>query len=137
MALPPQKFREIVFQILYSKSFPYEQDEITSMLMKELKVAKKAVIQAKEKAEQVTLKFSEIDQKIETLSDNYTFERISRVEKTILRLGAYELLFDLSLPFKVVFAEAVRLTKKFGTNESAQFVNAILDRIHKEALCTV
>ncbi len=138
MALPPQKFREIVFQILYIESFPFSQEEeIISMLMKELKVTKKAVMQAKEKAKEISLKLPEIDQKIEKLSDNYTFERISRVEKTILRLAAYELLFDASLPSQVAFAEASRLTKKFGTKESAQFVNAILDRIHTGNACLV
>lgn len=129
MALPPQKFREIVFQILFSADFPLpETGQTALMLMNELKVTKKAVLEAGEKVKQIHAKLPLIDEKISSFSTDYTFERISRVEKAILRLGLYELLFDPSLPPLVAIAEAIRLTRKFGTPESAQFVNAILDR---------
>ena len=133
MALPPQKFREIVFQILYSTDFPgLDREETSLMLMNELKVTKKTVLLAKEKVENILLKQSGIDEKITLYSTDYSFDRISRVEKTILRLGVYEILFDTTLPPLVAIAEAIRLTRKFGTPESAQFVNAILDRVYKQ-----
>ena len=139
MALPPQKFREIVFQMLYSTDFPCpDREETERMLMGELKVTRKAVLTAREKVDQIAVKQGEIDEKISLYSTEYSFERISRVEKTVLRLGLYELMFDPSLPPLVVIAEAIRLTRKFGTPESAQFVNAILDREYKNlgtALC--
>ena len=129
MALPPQKFREIVFQILFSSDFPLPEIEQTAkMLMAELKVTKKAVFEAGEKVKQINANLPSIDEKISAFSTDYTFERISRVEKTILRLGLYEILFDDSIPPLVAIAEAIRLTRKFGTPESAQFVNAILDK---------
>jgi N utilization substance protein B len=71
-----------------------------------------------------------IDEKITSLSPDYSFARISRVEKTILRLGVYEILFDDLIPPLVAISEAIRLTRKFGTPESARFVNAILDRVY-------
>lgn len=133
MALPPQKFREIVFQLLYSTDFPNpEAEETALMLMGELKVTKKAVMQARERAEHIKEKISSIDEQITIFSTEYSFDRISRVEKNILRLGVYEMLYDESLPPLVVIAEAIRLTRKFGTPESAQFVNAILDRLYKK-----
>lgn len=133
MALPPQKFREIVFQMLYSSDFPSpEGDETALMLMGELKVTKKAVLTAKERVEQILLRQSEIDEKISLYSTEYAFDRISRVEKTILRLGIFELQFDTELPPLVSISEAIRLTRKFGTPESSQFVHAILDRVYKE-----
>ncbi len=139
MALPPQKFREIVFQMLYSTDFPCpDREETERMLMGELKVTRKAVLSAREKVDQISVKQAEIDEKISLYSTEYSFDRISRVEKTVLRLGLYELMFDPSLPPLVVIAEAIRLTRKFGTPESAQFVNAILDREYKSlgtALC--
>ncbi len=135
MALPPQKFREIVFQILYSASFPVPETEETAlMLMNELKVTKKSVLEANEKVKKIEAKLPEIDEKIGAHATEYSFDRISRVEKTILRLGLYELLFDSSLPPLVAIAEAIRLTRKFGTPESSHFVNAILDRIYKSSL---
>jgi N utilization substance protein B len=135
MALPPQKFREIVFQILYSSDFPGPETEETAlMLMGELKVTKKSVLEANEKVKQIDSKLIEIDEKIATYSTDYSFDRISRVEKTILRLSIYELLFETSLPPLVAIAEAIRMTRKFGTPESAHFVNAVLDRVYKKYL---
>lgn len=135
MALPPQKFREIVFQILYSAGFPVPETEETAlMLMNELKVTKKAVLEAHAKVKQIESKLPLIDEKIGAYSTGYSFERISRVEKTILRLSLHELLFEPSLPSLVSIAEAIRLTRKFGTPESAHFVNAILDRVYKSFL---
>ena len=133
MALPPQKFREIVFQILYSSDFPSPETEETAlMLMNELKVTKKSVLEANCKVAKINANLEIIDAKITACSPDYTFERISRAEKTSLRLGLYEILFESELPPLVSIAEAIRLTRKFGTPESAQFVNAILDRIYKE-----
>jgi N utilization substance protein B len=134
MPLPPQKFREAVFQLLYSSDFLCENSEETmDMLMAELKITRKAVSQARAMVEQIFNKIPEIDAKIADASTEYRVDRISRVEKTILRLGLYELLCQASLPHPIVMAEAIRLTRKFGTPESAQFVNAILDRVYIES----
>ncbi len=103
------------------------------MLMAELKITRKAVSQARAMVEQIFNKIPEIDAKIADASTEYRVDRISRVEKTILRLGLYELLCQASLPHPIVMAEAIRLTRKFGTPESAQFVNAILDRVYIES----
>ncbi len=135
MSLPPQKFREIVFQILFSAGFePYGLDETALMLMGELKVTKRAVREASERASEVLAKLVEIDKKISDASHEYQFDRISSAEKCALRLGLFELLYDPSLPPKVAIAEAIRLTRKFGTPESGHFVNAILDAVYKHEL---
>ena len=110
MSLPPQKFREIVFQILYSSDFSASDGEETAlMLMGELKVTKKSVLLALERVGQIGAKLTEIDEKITSASTEYSFERISRVEKTILRLGLFELLFDSSIPPLVAIAEAIQI----------------------------
>ena len=56
-------------------------------------------------------------------------ERMSRVDRNILRLGACELVAFRDVPVKVVINEAVELAKRFGTAESSAFVNGVLDRI--------
>ena len=133
MSLPPQKYREIVFQILYSREFPAsDAAETALMLMGELKVTKKSVLSANERVEAIEEKRILIDETISLASTEYTFDRISRVEKTVLRLGVYEILHDPAIPPLVAIAEAIRLTRKFGTPESAQFVNAILDQVYKK-----
>jgi N utilization substance protein B len=132
MPLPPQKFREIVFQLLFSAAFDVEALDYTAlMLMGELKVTKRAALDACGRARQVLSRLDEIDEKIRAASQEYQFERISSAEKCALRLGFFEILFDSSLPNKVAIAEAIRLTRKFGTPESADFVNAILDTVYR------
>ncbi len=133
MALPPQKFREIVFQLLYSQDFtPIDPAESIPFMMHELKVTKRSMLDAHDRINKILEKYPEIDRNIEASSISYSFDRISRVEKTILRIGVFELLFDDAIPGKVAIAEAIRLSRKFGTPESAHFVNAILDDIYKK-----
>lgn len=135
MALPQQKFREIVFQVLYCLELGGSaEDEIISLIMKELQVTKRSVRQAYEQVGKIIEKQQKIDDTIRAISTSYTFERIQTVEKNILRLSIYELLFDDQIPKKVIIAEGMRLARKFGTPESASFVNALLDAVYKETL---
>ena len=70
-----------------------------------------------------------IDQLIAADSKNWRIDRMSRVDRNILRLGACELVGFRDVPVKVVINEAVELAKRFGTAESSAFVNGVLDRI--------
>lgn len=133
MALPPQKFREIVLQVLFSRDFiPGEEEEMIPFMMNELKVTKRIMLDVHARVDSILAKLDSIDDEIRTASTEYSFERISRVERTILRLGLFELHFDTALPAKVVIAEAIRLCRKFGTPESASYINAILDGVYKQ-----
>ena len=71
----------------------------------------------------------EVDDLIAAASKNWRIDRMSRVDRNILRLGACELLAFRDVPTKVVINEAVELAKRFGTAESPAFVNGVLDRI--------
>lgn len=70
-----------------------------------------------------------IDERITTASKNWRLERMSRVDRNLLRLGTYELMFREDVPRAVILDEAVELAKSFGTDESPSFVNGVLDRI--------
>ena len=74
----------------------------------------------------------EIDQMISTHASNWEINRMAVVDRNILRLGAYELLYRDDVPPKVCLNEAIELAKRFGDEESSRFVNGILDTIHKE-----
>ncbi len=76
-----------------------------------------------------TERAKQIDDLIATSSKNWRLERMSRVDRNILRLGACELVAFKDVPVKVVINEAVELAKRFGTAESSAFVNGVLDRI--------
>ena len=131
MAIPQAKFREIVFQLLYSFDMAQADDEdMIAMMMPQLEVTKNNILDALVRRKEVQEKFEEIDQLIAQTSESYEFERIPCIERNILRLGIFELLFS-SIPHKVAIAEAIRLTRKFATPEAATFVNAILDKLYQ------
>jgi N utilization substance protein B len=134
MALPQQKTREIIFQLLYSYDLGKAQStDMLPLLMKELAVTRKAIRDAQEKVDSILSKQTQIDDLIAKTSYSYAFERIQSVERNILRVGIFELLYDKSIPPKVAISEAMRLARKFSTPESATFVNAILDSIYKSS----
>jgi len=72
---------------------------------------------------------AKLDELIGASSKNWRIDRMSRVDRNILRLGACELVAFPDVPVKVVINEAVELAKRFGTAESSAFVNGVLDRI--------
>lgn len=134
MSLPAQKFREAVFQMLYSFDIGHGgEDDMIDLIMQELAITKKTAKEAFLRTQKIREKLPEIDAMISKTSISYTFERIQSVERNILRLGLYELFFDNIIPSKVALAEALRLARKFGTRESASFVNAILDALYKQS----
>lgn len=134
MPLPQQKFREVVFQMLYSHDLSQHQgEEVGDLLMNELAITRRSVRQAAMRVAKVWVVLPELDSHISRTSHAYAFDRIQAIERNILRLGVYELLMDEQIPPKVAISEAMRLSKKFGTPESVLFVNAILDAIYKES----
>lgn len=132
MAVPQEKQREIVFQMLYGYDIGRaNEEELLNLLMKELSVTKKAVLDAQDRVRHIAAILPELDQMVNAACKSYQFDRIQTVERNILRLGLYEIFFDDQIPAKVAISEAIRLTRKFGTPESAGFVNAILDSLYK------
>lgn len=135
MVVPQRKFREIVFQMVFSQDLNESIDfkTITSLL-DQLTVTKKTLRQAHVRMQSVFEKQDEIDELTSLCSKSYDFKRISCVERNILRLGVFELLHDEEIPPKVTLSEAVRLSRKFGTPEGGAFVNAVLDTIYQKQI---
>lgn len=69
---------------------------------------------------------SEIDDIIRPIAPEWPIEQIARVDRVILRIGVYELMFDTQVPPKVVINEAVELAKAFGGENSSKFINGVL-----------
>ncbi len=74
----------------------------------------------------------EIDERIRRYCENYEFRRISPVDRNVLRLAIYEMLYRDDIPPVVSINEAIELAKTFGGAESGRFVNGILDRVRKD-----
>ncbi len=69
------------------------------------------------------------DAQIKKASQNWRLERMTRVDRNVLRMGAWELIARVDVPRAVILDEAVEVAKRFGTEESGAFVNGVLDRI--------
>ena len=74
----------------------------------------------------------EIDRLIEQCSENWRLDRMSVIDRNILRMAAFELLYCEEIPPKVTLNEAIDLGKRYGSGDSGSFINGILDRIQNE-----
>lgn len=77
---------------------------------------------------------NEIDALIIKNLENWDFNRLKLVDKAILRLGTYSLLFQQDTDPRIVINEAVSIARTYGTDDSFKFVNAVLDSIKRECL---
>ncbi len=75
----------------------------------------------------------ELDALIVRYSEHWRLERMTVVDRNLLRLAAFELLYQPKIPPKVVIHEAVELAKRYGSEDSGAFINGILDQIQKGA----
>ena len=85
----------------------------------------------RQKYERIIEHLDELDEKIDNAAKGWSISRIGKVELTVLRLGAYEMLYDDDIPVGVAIDEAVELSKKFGQDNSGSFVNGILATLAK------
>ena len=125
--------RAYALQLLYARDGDPSTDVATAAVQWvsefDLDIDPAAQAFARELVTAAVARGAEIDELIVSSSKNWRIERMSRVDRNILRLGACELLAFRDVPVKVVINEAVELAKKFGTAESSAFVNGVLDRI--------
>jgi transcription antitermination factor NusB len=130
------KAREYVLQMLYQVDITrgnwqeifenfwlsHEQEDISA----ELKAFSAELLEG------VVGHLPQIDEKISKYAANWQLERMAFVDRNIMRLGCFELLFRSDIPPKVAINEAVELAKKYSGLESGKFVNAILDQVKIE-----
>lgn len=74
----------------------------------------------------------EIDASITAHLENWTLDRLSSIDRNILRFATCELLYFLDIPLNVTINEAIEIAKKFSLEESATFINGVLDKIAKK-----
>lgn len=77
-------------------------------------------------------KKKEIDEKISTVAENWQVYRMAVIDRNVLRIGTYELLYMEDIPPKVTINEAIDLAKRYSTAESGAFVNGILDKLRSQ-----
>ncbi len=126
------KARECAFQILYQWEISREPIERVTGLFWQVRSGTAAM---KAMAERLATgahgRIEELDAAIAEAAANWRLDRIASVDRTILRLGAYELAAEPETPAAVVLDEAVELAKRFGEADSPAFVNGVLDAIRR------
>ncbi len=125
--------REIALQLLYQQDLNPEQAEDVRLrfINGRLKYDRKLVDFARSLLDGVKQHQAELDRRLELTARNWRLARMSATDRNVLRLGAYEIMFG-DTPDRVAINEAIELAKRYGTNNSAQFVNGVLDRLMKE-----
>lgn len=77
-------------------------------------------------------RMEELDEIIDRFASGWSIDRLAPVDRNILRMSIFELMYYEETPAEVVINEAVELSKKYGTDNAPSFVNGILDRLWKE-----
>lgn len=101
------------------------------LLCDNFEVNKKSVPYARELVEGITERLDEINDKIAESAVNWRLSRMSVLDRNIIRLAAYEMLFKDDVPARVAIDEAIELAKRYCTDDSPSFINGILDAILK------
>ena len=124
--------RELAMKVLYK----YEEGDVDSpmaltKLLDEKKYNDADKTFCRTLVETTISNLVEIDQEIITVLKNWSYDRISVIDKTILRLGACEVLFFEDIPPQVSINEAIEIGKKYGGTDSSRFINGVLDAVKK------
>ena len=120
--------RELALQALYQFEVSGESVGALKAFFEQTDAGERAKAFANELLAGVRERQEQIDQLIAGASEHWRFERLSRVDLNVLRIASYELLAH-NAPTNVVLDEAIEIARRFGTEESATFVNGILDQI--------
>lgn len=127
-----REIREEVFLLLFQNELSgIDIDETTEACEEAFEMEKsgEAVATAKKIAE----KYSELDEIIGKYSEKREVSRISKVNKTILRLAVYEILYCPNIPAKVAANEAVELSKKYAEKQDSAFINGVIGSFIKDS----
>lgn len=121
--------RAVAFQVIYQDDLnPRNNPAITDDLIEKRLRSDEQRAFARELVSGTRLNRTVIDATIEQAAANWSLTRMAATDRNVLRLGVYELVFGTT-PQRVAIDEAVDLAKRYGTAQSGQFVNGILDRV--------
>src|SRR4051794_29797401 len=121
--------REIALQVLYQaeQNPGLAADEIGRFVERRLRGDRKLCEFAETLIAGVHANQPRIDALISEVAENWRLDRMAAIDRNILRLGAFEMLYCPDVPTKVAINEALELAKRYSTAQSSRFVNGILD----------
>jgi len=123
--------REIALQVLYQteQNPGHDAAEVRRFIHRRLLGDRRLVELAEGLIAGVQANKPRLDALITEVAENWRLDRMAAIDRNILRLGAYEMLFRPEVPTKVAINEALELAKRYSTAQSSRFVNGILDRL--------
>ena len=128
-----RKSRELVLQALYQEELVGQTGLLDfEVFCSHFQVNKKAIPYAKKLLHGVQEKQEAINLLIRKYAENWRLERMSVIDRNILRLAVYELHYQDDVPTSVAINEAVEIAKRYSTDDSGPFINGILDSMAKE-----
>lgn len=128
-----RKGRELAVQALYQLEIRNESaPDILAAFWEQCEAGPRARRFALDLVEGVRRARQEIDAAIEGACENWKLDRLSTVDLSVLRVATYELMYTPEVPTSVVLDEAIEVARRFGTTDSAAFVNGVLDRIAEQ-----
>ena len=126
--------RVIALQTLYEyDTAQHIPDEVLQRHAEERHLQPRVVEYAQELVTGVCNHLAEIDAHIQSAAQEWPLQQMARIDKNILRLAIYEILFNNTVPAKAAINEAVELAKLFGSNTSSRFINGVLGTIFNRA----
>jgi len=130
MLMRRSRAREVALQLLFQFDFnsTVERTVIDQFLHDRLRDPESEKF-GRELVDGVMLNRDAIDVQLAQLAENWRIPRMAAVDRNVLRLGAYELLFRPDIPVPAAINEAVELARRYGSKDSPAFVNGILDKV--------
>ena len=126
------RMREAVFKAIFQMDFSGNDPEGELENFFEKWFDEKLKEDARRYVRGIKENLEKIDKIISSKLEKWTIDRLSAVDRNVLRLGTYELLNEMDIPMEVTLDEMIELAKKYGTENSGKFVNGVLDKIAKE-----
>ncbi len=126
-----RKSRELALKVLFFMEFiDIDPEDAIEIIFNNFEIPEELREFSEDLVMGVSANKEKIDSYISNASINWRLERMNNVDKNLLRMGVYELLFREDIPPKVTINEAVEIGKKYGTEESGSFINGVLDSIY-------
>ena len=130
MTTARRKARTIALQALYEvDSAARPAETVVARLIAGSSLSEANIAFVRELVEGTIRNREEIDRKVRKFAPAWPVEQIAMIDRNILRLAIFEILFDNKVPVKVAVSEAVELAKTFGSESSAKFVNGVLGSV--------
>lgn len=130
---PRRRARELLLRVLYQSEVNSDPLDATwREVAEEERLPSETRAYAEDLCSVLDARLAEVDQVVRRHLENWSLERLGATDRGVLRLATAELLVMLGTPARVVLDEAVDIARKYGRDESGDFVNGVLDRVARE-----